>query len=418
MAGAAGFGAIRSALANRNYRRFTIGNLLSQIGTWVQRIAVGWLTWELTQSPSWLGVIAFADLFPTVILAPFAGAVADRIDRLTGLRAAQALAMLQAAALAALVWSGTVTIWWLLGLTLFLGGVMAFNQPLRLALTPSLVARRDLSSAIGINSLVFNIARIGGPALAGIVIVSWGLGPAFAFNAVSFLAFLVALSVLDLADRKRGGARRPVAEIPREIAEGVRYALGHSGIRPIFVVLTVVALCGRPVTELLPGFAADVFGRGADGLAMLTSSMGVGAVVGGFAIARRGGVAGTAARVVACVLLLAVALVAFTATESIWIAMPAMALAGFAMVTVGVGEQTLVQNAVAGRVRGRVLSLYGMLARGGPAFGALIMGWLSSYLGLRWPVVGGAAACLALFLWARPRVPAMAAALEGAPGEG
>jgi MFS family permease len=415
MAAGGGFGTIGATLAHPNFRRFTVGNLASQTGTWVQRIAVGWLTWELTESPAWLGIIAFADLFPTVLIAPFAGAVADRVDRLGGLRVSQSLAMLQAAALAVLVWGGWITIWWLLGLTIFLGAVMAFNQPLRLSLTPSLVPRAALGSAIGINSLVFNFARIGGPALAGLVIVRWGLGPAFALNAASFLGFLVALGMLDLADRGRPGPRRPPREIPREIAEGFRYAARHDGIRPILLVLTVVSLCGRPVTELLPGFAADVFGRGADGLAMLTSAMGVGAVIGGFGLARRGGIAGTTARVAQSVLLLAVALVALTATSSIWVAMPCMALAGFALVTVGAGEQTLVQNAVAAEMRGRVLSLYGMLARGGPAVGALLMGWASSYLGLRWPVVAGAAACLLLFLWARRRVPAMAKALEGEP---
>jgi len=418
MAATVGFGAIRSALSNRNYRRFSAGNLVSQLGTWVQRIAVGWLTWELTESPIWLGVIAFADLFPTMIIAPLAGAVADRVDRLTALRLFQALAMLQGAALAALVMTGTMTIWWLLGLTIFLGVVMAFNQPLRLSLTPSLVARQDLSSAIGINSLIFNIARIGGPALAGFLIFHWGVGPAFAFNAASFLAFIVALSVLDLPDRKLNRVGKPIREIPVEIAEGMRYTVRHKGMRSIFIVLSVVALCGRPVTELLPGFAAEVFGRGADGLAMLTSSMGVGAVIGGINIARRGGVVGMTRYVVTSIFFLGVALVAFTASSDIWIAMPCMALAGFAMVSVGVGEQTLVQNAVAAGVRGRVLSLYGMLARGMPALGALIMGALSSWFGLRWPVVGGAVACFLLFLWARPNVPMMAAALEGEPDAG
>jgi MFS family permease len=418
MAHNAGFDAIRGALSNRNYRHFCMGNVVSQFGTWIQRVAVGWLTWELTESPTWLGIIAFCDLFPTVIIAPLAGAVADRVDRLTGLRIFQILAMAQAAAIAGLVMTGMITIWWLMGLTLFLGMVMSFIQPLRLSLTPSLVPRESLSSAIGINSLIFNAARVGGPAVAGLIIFHWGVGPAFAVNAVSFLAFIVALSVLDLPDRKRGGAAKPVRNLPREITEGFSYTAAHPGIRRILIVLTVVALCGRPVTELLPGFAADVFGRGADGLAMLTSAMGVGAVVGGINIASRGGVSGMTRWVVTCVFFLAVALIAFAATSNIWLALPCMALAGFATVSVGVGEQTLLQNAVAGNVRGRVLSLYGMLARGMPALGALVMGGLSSWFGLRWPIVGGAVLCLVLYLWARPNVAAMAETLEGEPDAG
>ena len=412
MAEATGFAAIRSALSHPNYARYTVGNVCSHLGTWVQRVAVGWLTWELTESGTWLGIIAFADLAPTVVLAPLAGAVADRVDRMKAIKVTQSLALLQAVALAALTFSGLITRELLLVLALSLGVVMAFNQPLRLSIVPGLVPRRDLSSAIGINSLSFNFARVGGPALAGIIIVTWGVAPAFAFNALSYLVFIAALFLMRVAPWRRPAAPKPLANIPLEIMEGFRYSVRHPGIGPLLVVLSAVALGGRAHVELLPGFAANVFGRGADGLAMLTSAMGVGAVAGGILLARRGAVAGLTTIVTANMVLLAVALAGFTATDMFWLALPCLALSGFGMVTIGVGEQTLMQNAVDGAMRGRVLSLYGMIARGGPAFGALVMGGLSEFIGLRWPVAGGAALVLAAFLWALPRRHRIAAALE------
>jgi len=409
-----GVGVLRSALANRNYRRYAIGNIFSHFGTWVQRVAMGWLAWKLTHSGAWLGMIAFADLAPTVVLAPFAGAIADRIDRLAGIRVTQTLALVQALLLAALTFGGLTTIHWLLGLAFARGVIMAFNQPLRFAVVPSLVERRDLTSAIAINSMSFNIARIAGPGLAGVIVALWGEAAAFAFNALSFLIFIAVLYVIDLGPIP-AQVPRPVRALPREILDGMRYCVRTPGIAQIFLLLTVVALFGRAFTELLPGFSDAVFGRGVDGLAMLHSAAGAGALLGSFSLARRGGVPGLTRLVAWVVFVLGLALLAFTATNVFWLAVPCVALTGFAMVIIGVGEQTLLQNAVDGTIRGRVMSIYGMISRGGPAVGALVMGWASSWVGLRWPVAVGALLCLATWLWALARIGPMSAALEGDP---
>ena len=418
MAGSSGFAAIRSVLSHPDYLNYMIGNACSHFGTWVQRVAVGWLTWELTESGAWLGIIAFAELFPIMLLAPLGGAVADRVERLPAIRLTQSLAMVQSVALCVLTYTGLISIYYLLGLAVFLGTVMAFNQPVRFAIVPSLVPREDLASAIGISSLTFNFARVGGPAVAGFIIVSWGVAPAFAFNAATFLIFLVTLFMIKGGRSKRRHVRTPIRNIPKEIMEGFRYCIRHPGIAPLLVVLTAVSVFGRPLTELLPGFAAQVFGRGAEGLAVLISTLGAGGVLGGIWLSMRGAVAGLTTRVIASSLVISLGLLAFTATETLWIALPCIAVVGFATVTVGVGEQTLLQNAVAGHMRGRVLSFYGMIARGGPALGALMMGTASSYMGLRWPVAVGAMGCLVLWLWARPRQVRMARALEGEPDTG
>ena len=159
--------------------------------------------------------------------------------------------------------------------------------------------------------------------------------------------------------------------MPGEIAEGYAYAARHPGIGPMLAILTLIAICGRPFLELLPGFADAVFGRGADGLAWLTSAAGVGAMLGGLWLAQRGAVAGLTATTVSAIALLGAMLIGFAATDIFWLALPCAAAAGFALIVVGVGEQTLLQNAVDPGLRGRVMSLYGMINRGAPAKG----GW-------------------------------------------
>jgi MFS family permease len=409
-----GLPAIRSAMSNRNYRYYTAGNILSHFGSWIQRIAMGWLAWELEESGLWLGVVAIAELGPAVILAPFAGAIADRIDRLRGIRSTQALALLQAVALAAVTYLGLASITWLIVLAFVRGTIMAFNQPFRFAVLPSLVERQDLPAAIAINSLSFNIARILGPAVAAGLIVQWGVATAFTVNALTFLVFIAALFAIKLENPFKA-APRPLNNIPFEILEGMRYCVSMPGIAQMFFLMAVVAMFGRAYVELMPGFADDVFGRGVDGLGILHSAIGGGAIFASILLTMRGGITGLVRLVGWMVLLVGVGLIGFTATSNFWFGVVSAALTGFGMVIIGVGEQQLIQNAVAGNVRGRVMSLYGMISRGGPALGALLMGAASEWVGLRIPVAVGGLLCFGLCFWVFARSGEMAAALEGEP---
>ena len=413
MAVISGFPALAAALRDRNYRAFSIGNVLSHNGTWAQRTAILWFTWEMTESGFWLGLMTVADLLPVVFIGPVAGAIADRMNILTMIKVTQILAAIQSAILAGLTFMGVMTPELLFSLVLAHGIILSFNQPARLALVPHLVKRENLSAAIGINSMIFNSAKAIGPVVAGVLINGAGIGFAFIFNALSYLWFVGSLFLIRLANPRSGKARTPAREVPREITEGFRYAMQHVGIARMLIVLSVVSIFGRPYMELLSGFADQVFSRGADGYALMLSATGVGALVGGFWIAQRGQVVGLAARVVLAILLLGLSLIGFAATNLYGVALVCLMISGFAVIIIGVGEQTLMQNAVDPKMRGRVMSLYGMIGRGAPAIGAIVMGSLAEFFGFQAPVIAGAVVLLGLWLWSVPRREAMARSLEG-----
>jgi predicted MFS family arabinose efflux permease len=197
--------------------------------------------------------------------------------------------------------------------------------------------------------------------------------------------------------------------------EGYVYAARHPGIGAMLLLMAITSLGTRGFIELLPGFADNVFGRGPQALAWMTATVGLGAVLGGLWMVRRPAIAGLTSVVFANTLLMTAALLGFAATAQFWIALPCLAIAGFGLVVSGIGAQTLVQSAVATAVRGRVMALYGMIFRGGPALGALAMGVASEHIGLRAPVAAGAILCALYWLWARPQQPLVAGQLESAP---
>ena len=395
--GIADFGAVGRAFGNRNYAIYTAGSTVTMVGLWVQRLGVGWLAWELTYSGFWLGAIAFADLFPAVVIGPFAGVLADRMDRLRLARACQWLSLLQTLLLFALTAGGHIGIASLMLLTLFLGCVRAVYMPVRLSLVPVLVKPDDVPAAIAISSLIFNLARFVGPALAGLIIAAWGVAPTFAFYGVTVIALLFAFSRLRI-NRAPGGAGRGDGMLA-QIAEGLRYTTRHGAIAPLLLLMLALSVLTRPVGELFPAFADVVFARGAVGLAWLSSAIGLGAVAGGVWLARRGSAVGLLPIALAGAGLSGLSLMLFTATDIFWIAISAIGLFGAAVVSCAIATQTLLLGAVGEHMRGRVLSLYGVIFRGGPAVGSLLMGGLSDLFGLRWPMALGGLLCLAAAAW-------------------
>ena len=394
--GWADFSAVTGAFRNRNFAIYTTGNIFSHTGLWVQRLAVGWLSWTLTESAFWVAAVAFADLFPVVVLGPFGGVLADRIDRLKVVVFCQSLSVVQSLLLFSFVYFDMITIELLFALALFQGAVGGFNQPARQSLIPSLVKKEDLTSAVAINSIIFNVARFIGPAIAGVVIAAYGLAPAFAINAVSYLCVIFALLIMNLPPREPSTGRQ--LTILGDMLLGFRYTTRHATIGPLILLSLAMSLLVRPMNELLPAATELLFAAGAGGLAMLTAARGVGATIAGLVLAKRHNIDGLAARVVFSALLSVISVFVFIATEFLWVGVFALVVFGYAMTSSGVGTMTMIQVKVDNRVRGRVLSFNGLINRGVPALGGVVMGWVADRAGLYWPLAAGAGLCFVVFL--------------------
>ncbi len=409
-----GYDALRRSFAIRDYRLFVIGNLTSNVGLWTQRVALGWLTWELTHSTAWLGIIAVAEALPTLVLALIAGTVVDRVDYFRLLRFTQALSLGYAVAMAALVLAGLMDIWLLFALVLFRGAVSAFNRPSRMTAVYSLVGRDLLASAVSVNSVIFNISRFAGPAVGGALIVAVGIGWTFAACAVLFLTFNVLLSMIRA--RAVSAGREERRSMLSDTVEGLRYMAAHPGIRAQMIIVVLMSVLAKPLVDLLPAFAGRVFAMGPDGLALLLSANGLGAMVGSFWLASRGrGLAGMTGLSIGAVLASALFLVLFVSAPEFWIGCIAIGFIGFAFIVQNVANQTLIQSASDPAMRGRVISNYGLVHQGLPALGTLMVGAIAERFGLQLPIT--IAACLLAlgWYWAWSRRHALTVVLEADP---
>jgi predicted MFS family arabinose efflux permease len=411
-----GFEILRQTLALRHYRLYVLGNITSNLGMWTQRVAMGWLTWELTHSTMWLGINAVAEAGPSIIIGLFAGAVIDRVDQFKLLRLMQSYSLVYSAVLAVLTLTNVIDIWMLTGVVLLRGVVIAFYRPTRMTVIYGLVGREFLPSALALNSMVFNTSRFLGPAIGGTIIATAGTGWSFVFAFFLFTFMTAALRAI-----QRAGCTLPPVQghhrrsIIHETVEGFRYIIHHDGIRTQLFLLIVTSVVAKPITDLLPGFAAEVFDRGSTGLAWLLSFHGAGAMIGATWLTSRASLKGLTVLTLANTLLMGIVLLGFVATQNFYIALPLVAMIGFAFIVQSISNQTLIQSAVEPHVRGRVMSMYGIISQGVPSLGTLGMGWIASHYGLRMPVAVGATLCIALWAWGwRLRNP-LAAALETEP---
>lgn len=415
-----GFRNAVAVLVQRNYGISSAGYIPALITIWAQRVGVGWLTWELTHSPTWLGLMSAADLLPAIVLSPFAGAIVDRMHPLRMTKMSQVVMMAHSLALWGLTAFGGIDVWSLFGLALLLGCNNPFNTSARMNMLPLLVEMKDIPAGVALNSTLFNLARIIGPSVAGTVIAGWGVDIVFLLNAIAQCVFLGSVFLLRLPplpaelQRPAKGLRGLIAEVH----EGFLYTVRHPGIGPFLILLVLTAVSSRPVVDMLPGFADRVFERGPAGLGWLGSAIGVGGIVAAIWLAQRGPVAGLTRIVVLHAMVVALALIAFALVRNFWIALPFLSLAGFSMVVSGSGTQTLLQSAVNNVMRGRVMALFTLLYRGLPALGSLLMGAAASLIGLEATVVVAAFVCLGGWWWALSRTKAMSAELESFPEAG
>lgn len=404
------FGGIGRALSHRYYCLYWASNGITTIGRWMYRIAVGWLTWELTESTTWLGIIAFAESFPLVVFSILAGAIADRIGYIRITILAQTATAAVAIVFAAVTLFGSITIELVLISAVLIGSLESLTTPARMALVHALVPKQDLSAAIALGSATFNAARFVGPAIAGGLLIWAGTGAVLAVVAVTFVQFCVILLIVKADEPERTPG--PWRDLVGDMVIGIRYGFGHPGIRFLLIMLGMTGLLIRPVIELMPGFSAEVFDRGADGLAILMSVLGFGAMISCIWIGMRGRTVGLTRLVTVSLLAQGIALILSTLAGDIWIAAACFGVVGFAMLVGGVGSQTLMQSAVDTGMRARVLSLFIVISWGLPAFGALAAGWIATFAGLPLTIAAGGVLTIVLWLWARPQAEKLETDLE------
>jgi MFS family permease len=392
------------ALRHRNFRLFLGGQIVSLAGTWMQQLALSWLVYRLTRSPLLLGLVGFAGQIPSLLLAPVAGAWADRGNRRRIVIATQALAMVQALLLAALVLRGTVSIGHVMALSVLLGLVNGVDVPTRQAFLVEMVTGRDdLANAIALNSSVFNAARLVGPAVAGFMIALVGEGVVFLLNGLSYVAVIAALYAMKLGPRP--GTVDAAQPLPRRLAEGFRYAFGFPPIRALLLLVGVVSLMGVPFTVLMPVFATDVLHGGPRTLGFLMAASGVGALIGALYLAGRATVRGLGPVILACVALFGISILAFALSRRQWLSMGALLAAGFGLMVHMGASNTILQTIVDDDKRGRVMSFYSMAFMGMVPFGSLLAGLLAGRIGAPRTVALGGVVCLlaaAVFALALP----------------
>lgn len=389
------------ALRDRAILSYSLGHFASNVGTWMQRVGVGWLAYDLTGSAGWVGVVVACEIVPAILLAPWGGALADRSNHLALVRLCQIFSLLQTLVLAGLAAAGLLPIWTLALVTLALGLIEGMGQPARLVVISDVAPPPLIPVAITLSSFGFNTARFLGPALAGATLVTSGPALTFFVGAAAHAVFLAVLSAL--IRRHRGRPPRP-AEGEGGVLAGIRHAGAHPVVAPIMMLLVAVALLARPFAEILPAISAEFVDRSPAALAAMMASVGIGAMAGGVFTLFRDGLTAIVTSALAAPGGLAAAVLAFVLTyEWYWPTFIALAVAGFCMVQSGIGTQSIIHLTVDQSLRGRVLSLFGLVFRGGPAVGALAIGFAGDRLGLALPLglAAGLSGLVWLFVWFR-----------------
>ncbi len=381
-----------AALRYRNYRLWFIGQALSLMGTWMQSVAQGWIAYQMTGSRFFLGVISFAGTIPTLFLILPAGAVADRVSRRVLLLWTQTAMMVCAFILTALTITGALQTWHVAVLSFALGVANSFDAPARQSLAVEMVDdRRELMNAIALNSTMFNLGRVIGPAVGGIVLAALGPAWCFGLNGLSFLAVIGALLGMRLPTHLTPPSHEPLA---RQIATGLRYVLTNGPVKIILSLLGVSTFFGFSYSTLMPAYAVDILRVGETGLGWLTASVGVGALAGSLTVASLGRVQRKGRLLVAGSFLFPTALLGFAFSRSLTFSLALLAVVGFWFVLQNTTGNTIVQLLVPDQLRGRVMSVYTLTFFGVMPFGSLLVGSIAQALGPTAGVAIGAAITL------------------------
>lgn len=389
-----GFAGLRadmfSSLSNRNYRRFFVGQSVSLVGTWMQSVAQSYFVFTLTGSATDVGYVVALQMLPVLILGPYGGVVADRVDKRRLMIALQSAMGLLALALGLLTVTGAVRLWQIGVLAVLLGLNNTFENPARQAFVLEMVGSGQLRNAVTLNSVLVNAARAVGPAVAGVLIATVGVGICFLLNAASFAAVVASLATLDTSRIRRS---EPTPRARGQLLEGLRYVAREPALLVPLLMMALVGCLAYEFQVTLPVLARRAFGGGSEAYGFMTAAMGVGAVIGGLYGAARGRIGlGPLTRSAAW---FGVVIAAAALAPNLGVELVALTLVGAASVTfLSKGNATL-QLTASPQLRGRVMALWAVAFLGSTPIGGPLDGWVAEQAGARWGLGIGALACLA-----------------------
>lgn len=366
------------ALKHRNFQLFTVGQLISLIGTWMQNTAQQWLVWRLTGSAALLGVFGFASQLPLLCLAWMGGYVGDRYDRHCGVIATQTISMVLAFILAGLTLGHVIKTWHLMIIALLVGIVNAFDVPIRQSFFVHMVGKDDLPNAIALNSSIFNGARVIGPAIAGFTIALIGEGWCFFLNGFSFVAVIIALLMMRIPKMER----KPIGESPvRSFIEGFHFAMSDVPIRSTLMLLSVLSIFGLQYSVFLPIYTTEILHGNARTLGLLGSAAGVGALLGALQFAARTQYKGLARWVATTFGTCGAGLLVFSFARSFWLCAAVLFVVGFAATSQMAATNTVIQQRVPDQLRSRLMAVYATMFMGVQPIGALAAGFIAKHIG-------------------------------------
>ncbi len=388
------FPKIVRALRNPNFRLFWSGNFLSNIGTWMQNVAQGWLVLSLTGSAFWLGVVGFAGSFPFLIFTLFGGVVADRVNKRRLLLVTQSVMMLLAFALAALAWLKIITVWEVVVIAFLNGMAMSMNAPSYQALVPRLVPREDLTNAIALNSAQFNMSRILGPTLGGYAMALVGVAGNFFLNGVSFLAVLFALTRIKYPENEPSH----YPGLFSSLQQGFAYVRRNPQMRVLVWMTASASLFGIPFMTFIPYFARMVLHSDETGLGWLMAASGLGAVLGAVTVAALGNLRHRGRVVTFGGVVFFSAIVAFCYSHSFLLSQALLLAEGYSAILMISSFNVAIQHLASDQMRGRVMSIYATCFLGLPPLGSLLAGELSRHIPTPHALAAMAATAAAIFV--------------------
>ena len=372
------------------------------MGTWMQRVALSWLVYELTNSAFLLGLVNFASYIPLLVVSPIAGVWIDRYPKIKIVIATQILSMIQALVLAFLVLSGRIEIWHVIVLSLFLGVINAFDVPGRQSSYINLIDNKeDLPNAIALNSVAFHLSRFIGPSIAGIIIAAFSEGISFLVNGFSYIPVIISLFMIRVDEEPKKGEEKHASE---ELKDGFRYISARPGLKNILLLVGAISLFGWSYTILFPIFAKDILGGDALTFGFLNSAAAIGAIVGAFYAASRKDLFGLERRAVFFASIFGVALVLFSFSKMIWFSIFFVALSGLGAMLHNTSANSYVQSVVSGERRGRVMSFYALAHQGLIPIGSLLLGWAASSYGAPAAMIAAGIFCILSVLLLGPRI--------------